>query len=71
MNLKKAILGEKLQEQLSAALMSKVSSPHQPAWKSYLTSLTSLTPSTTTPWPVTSPANSQHTKQFLSRPHGL
>jgi hypothetical protein len=32
--------------------------------------LTSLTPSTATPWPGTPPANSQRIKQFLSRPHG-
>jgi hypothetical protein len=38
------------------------------AWKAYLIS---LTPSTITLWPGTPPANSRHTKQFLSRPHGL
>jgi hypothetical protein len=38
------------------------------AWKAYLTS---KTPSTTTPGPGTPPANSQHTKQFWSRPHSL
>ncbi len=37
-------------------------------WKAYLTS---LTPSTTTPWLGTPPANSRCTKQFLSPPHGL
>jgi hypothetical protein len=36
----------------------------QEAWKAYLTS---LTPSTTTPWLGTP----QRTKQFLSHPHGL
>jgi hypothetical protein len=33
--------------------------------------LTPLTTSTTTPCLGTSPANTQRTKQFLSRPHGL
>ncbi len=32
---------------------------------------TYLTPSNTTPCSGTPPANSQHTKQFSSRPHGL
>ncbi len=38
------------------------------AWKVYLTSRTS---STTTPGLGTTPANSRHTKQFWSCPHGL
>jgi hypothetical protein len=33
--------------------------------------LTSLTSPTTTPRPGTPPADSWHTKQFFSRPHGL
>jgi hypothetical protein len=38
------------------------------AWKAYLTYLTSYT---TTPLPSTPPANSQRSKQFLSRPNSL
>ncbi len=67
-NKKNSVFSDFLDNKCGNQLFLRPFHTFRAALKAYLSS---LTPSTTTPWLGTPSANSRRTKQFLSRPHGL